>query len=71
MGRKRKNGQLIDLVVEKILSEEVVSTPYIQRKFQVSYLKAQEILEQLAKMGYIGEITEFKEMKVLRKTYIQ
>ncbi|HVZ67045.1 MAG TPA: DNA translocase FtsK [Patescibacteria group bacterium] len=71
MGRKRKNGELIDLVVEKIIKEQTVSTPYIQRKFQVSYIKAQKILKQLAEMGYIETFTEFKEMKVLRKDYIQ
>lgn len=71
MGRQRKNGKLIDLVVEKILKEKVVSTPYIQRKFQVSYLSAQKILIKLADMGYIEEATEFKEMRVLRKSYIQ
>lgn len=71
MGRRRKNGELIDLVVEKIIKEQTVSTPYIQHKFQVSYMKAQEILRQLAYMGYIENVTEFKEMRVLRKTYIQ
>lgn len=71
MGRKRKHGELIDLVVEKIIKEQTVSTPYIQHKFQVSYMKAQEILKQLAEMGYIEKVTEFKEMRVLRKTYIQ
>ncbi len=71
MVRKRKNGELIDFVVERILKEEYVSTPYIQRKFQISYLKAQQILKQLAEMGYIEKIVEFKQMKVLKHRYIE
>lgn len=71
MGRKRKHGTLIDAVVEKVIKEEYVSTPLIQRKFQISYLKAQQILKQLAEMGYIEKVIEFKQMKVLKHNYIQ
>lgn len=70
MGRKRKNGILIDFVVEKVIKEEFISAPFIQRKFQVSYLKAQEILKHLEEMGYIEEGEEFTKRKVLKNTYI-
>lgn len=71
MGRKRMNGKLIDHVVEKVIKEEYVSTPFIQRKFQVSYLKAQSVLKELAEMGYIEKVIEFKPVKVLRHKFIQ
>lgn len=66
MGRKRKNEELIDLVVEKIIKEEYVSTPYIQRKFKISYLGAQKILKKLEEMGYIEHVHEFKQVRVLK-----
>lgn len=71
MGRKRKNGELIDFVVEKVIKENFVSTPYIQRKFHVGYLKAQEILKQLEEMGYIEKGKEFTQRRVLKHRYIQ
>jgi DNA segregation ATPase FtsK/SpoIIIE-like protein len=71
MGRKRKNGILIDLVVEIIIKQKYISTPYIQRKFQISYLKAQEILKQLEKKGYIEKVEEFNQLKVVKDKYIQ
>lgn len=71
MGRKRKNGLLIDFVVEKIIKEDFVSTPYIQRKFQISYLKSQEVLKQLEELGYIETGKEFSKRKVLKHKYIQ
>lgn len=71
MGRKRKHGVLIDIVVEKVIKEDFVSTPFIQRKFHVSYLKAQEILKELEKMGYIEKVKEFEPVKVLKHKYIQ
>ena len=71
MGRKRENGTLIDYVVEKIIKEEYVSTPFIQRNFNVSYVKAQEILKQLAKMKYIEEVVEHKQLKVIRHKYFE
>lgn len=71
MGRKRKQGVLIDYVVEKIIREYFISTPFIQRKFQVSYLRAQQILKQLEKMGYIEKVKEFEPIRVLKHKYIQ
>lgn len=71
MGRKRKHGVLIDFVVEKVIKEDYISTPFIQRKFQVSYLKAQEILKQLEEMGYIEKGEEFTKRKVLKNKFIQ
>ncbi len=71
MRRKRKHGLLIDDVVEKVIREDYVSTPFIQRKFQISYLKAQQILKQLAEMGYVEKVEEFKSVKVLKNEYIQ
>jgi ribosomal protein S25 len=71
MGRKRKQGVLIDAVVEKIIKEDYISTPFIQRQFQISYLKAREILKLLEKMGYIEKVDEFKPVKVLKHNYIQ
>ena len=71
MGRKRKNGELIDIVVEKIIKEEFVSAPFIQRKFQLSYIKARELLKRLEEMGYIERGNEFEKRKVLKHRYIQ
>lgn len=66
MGRKRKNGLLIDFVVEKIIKEDFVSTPYIQRKFQISYSTARTIIKQLFEMGYTEHAEEFKQIKVIK-----
>ena len=66
MGRKRRSGTLIDAVVEKVIKEEFVSTSFIQRKFQISYTKAREILNQLTEMGYIEKGQEFTKRKVLK-----
>lgn len=71
MGRKRKHGVLIDYVVEKVIKEDYVSTPFIQRKFQISYLKAQDVIKQLESMGYIERGKEFTERKVLKHKFIQ
>lgn len=71
MGRKRKNEVLIDLVVERVIKEDFVSTPFIQRRFQVSYIKAQQILKQLEDMRYIEKGEEFTKRRVLKHKYIQ
>ena len=71
MGRKRKDGTLFDAVVERIIKEDFVSIPFIQRKFQISYSKAQEILKQLEKLGYIEKVKEFEPAKVLKHKYVQ
>ena len=65
------NGILIDYVVEKVIKEDYISTPFIQRRFQISYLKAQEILKQLEEMGYIEKGKEFTLRKVIRHKYLQ
>lgn len=71
MGRKRKNGVLIDLVVEKIIKEEYISAPFIQRKFQISYTTTREIIKQLYNMRYIESENEFENIKVIKHKYIQ
>lgn len=71
MGRKRKNGVLIDFVVETIIKEQYVSVPFIQRKFQISYSTARKIISKLFEMGYIENEAEFKDIKVIKHKYIQ
>ena len=70
MGRKRKNGELIDLVVERIISENYLSTPFLQRKFHISYLTARKIITQLFEMGYIENENEFENIVVKRHKYL-
>lgn len=71
MGRKRKNGVLIDFVVERIIKEEYVSTPFIQRAFQIGYVSARKVIKQLHEMGYIENENEFKNIRVIKHKYIQ
>lgn len=71
MGRHRKNGTTIDSVVEVVIKQDYISTPFIQRQFQISYLGAQKIIKQLEKLGYIEKGEQFTERKVLRHKYIQ
>lgn len=70
MGRRSKNGTQIDRAVEKVIKEDYVSTPFIQRTLQISYLSAQKVLRQLAEMGYIEKVTEHKQMKVLKHKFL-
>lgn len=71
MGRKRKDGVLIDFVVETIINEHYISTPFIQRKFQISYTTARKIIKQLFEMGYVENDNEFENIKVIKHKYIQ
>lgn len=71
MGRKRKNGTLIDSVVEVIIKQQYISTPFIQRKFQISYLGAEKVIKQLEEMGYVETGQEFSKRKVLKNKFIQ
>ncbi len=60
MGRKNKNGSQIDRIIELVIKKDYVSTPFIQRKLKIAYLGAQNILKQLAQMGYVEKVTELK-----------
>lgn len=71
MGRKRKNGTLIDAVVEKVIKEDYISIPFLQRRFKISYLRAQTLLEELENMGYIKRSENASESRVIKKKFIQ
>lgn len=71
MGRNGNIESQLDRVVYLVIKEEVVTASFIQRKLQISYLGAQNILKELAKMGYVEEYKPFKKLKVLRNNFIQ
>lgn len=68
---KKKNDPIFDEVVEVVIQQEYVSTPFLQRNFGVDYYRAQRILKKLEEWGYIEKGKEFTERKVLRHKYIQ
>jgi len=71
MGRKRKNGTQIDIIVEKVIKLDFVTASFIQRKLGITYLSAQALLEKLAVMGYVEKFKPFKKLKVLKHHFIQ
>jgi len=71
MGRTGNIESQLDRVVYLVIKEEVVTASFIQRKLQISYLGAQNILKELSKMGYIEEYKPFKKLKVLKNNFIQ
>lgn len=71
MGRKPNTVKQIDIIVEKVIREDYINSSFIQRKLQISYLGAQDILKKLAEMGYIEKFEPFKKLKVIKKHFIQ
>lgn len=71
MGRKAKNGTQLDRIVYKIIREDYVTAPFIQRRLGITYTSAQEVLKKLSEIGYIEEYKPFKKLKVIRNRYIQ
>lgn len=71
MGRGGNIESQLDRVVYLIIKEDVITASFIQRKLQISYLGAQAILIELAKIGYIEKYKPFKKLKVIRKDFIQ
>jgi len=63
MGRKRKNGTQIDIIVEKVIKLDFVTASFIQRKLGITYLSAQALLEKLAVMGYVEKIQTIQKTK--------
>lgn len=71
MGRKSKSGTQIDRIIEFVIREDYVSTPFIQKKLQIGYLGAQKVIKRLEVMGYLEKGEEFSERKVLKHKFIQ
>lgn len=67
---KKKSG-LIDDVVEVVISQNVVSAPFIQRHFKVDYVTTQEVLHMLEELGYIQKGAECTTRKVLKNHLLQ
>lgn len=68
---RKKNDLLFDRVVELVIKQDFVSTPFLQRNFGVDYQKAQLILHRLEEWGYIEKGKEFTERRVLKHKYVQ
>lgn len=71
MGRNGNIESQLDRVVYLVIKEEFVTASFIQRKLQISYLGAQNILKELSNMGYVEEYKPFKKLKVLKNNFIQ
>ena len=71
MASAKKRDTLIDRVVERIIKENFISSPFIQRKFQISYLGAQKVIKKLEEMGYIEKGEQFTKRRVLKHKFIQ
>lgn len=71
MGRKRKAGTQLDIIVEKVIKEDYVTTSFIQRKLQISYLSAMKVLKQLEELGYIEKGEDFTKRRVIKHSFIQ
>lgn len=71
MGRNGNIESQLDRVIYLVIKEEFVTASFIQRKLQISYLGAQNILKELSKMGYVEEYKPFKKLKVLKNNFIQ
>lgn len=71
MGRKPNRERQLDRIVEQVINQDFVTASFIQRKLQISYLSAQEVLKKLAEMGYLENYQLFKKLKVIKKHFIQ
>lgn len=64
-GEQSEQDELLDQVIELIVTTNQVSASLIQRKFKVGYARAGRIIDQLEQKNIIGEFEPGKPRKVL------
>lgn len=64
-GEQSEQDELLDQVIELIVTTNQVSASLIQRKFKVGYARASRIIDQLEQKNIIGQFEPGKPRKVL------
>ena len=65
--RGKEPDRLLPEVIKKIKVEKYVSTSFIQRTFNVGYVRSARIIDELYALGYIGAAQGSKPRVVLKK----